>query len=78
MQLVVMPDGAVCCIYSEALDLAALGKLQIARASHVEPTGTGQWLADLAPVSGPCLGPYSCRSEALAAEVQWLERHWLK
>lgn len=77
MQLVVLPDGAVRCIYGEELELSALGRLQVARASYVEPTASGQWLADLAPVEGPCLGPFDCRSEALAAEVQWLMRHWL-
>jgi hypothetical protein len=78
MQLVVMPDGTVRCIYGEELELSALGRLQIARASHVEPTAGGMWLADLAPVNGPCLGPFTCRSEALAAELQWLECHWLR
>jgi hypothetical protein len=37
MELVVGLDGGVRCIYDEALDLRALGKLQITRASHVEP-----------------------------------------
>lgn len=31
--------------------------------------------ADLSPVGGPLLGPYQRRSEALAAEVQWLAEH---
>jgi hypothetical protein len=42
-----------------------------------EPDASGQWLADLAPVSGPILGPFAQRSEALAAESDWLARHWL-
>ena len=61
----------------EELDLAALGSLTIQRASHVEPDATGLWWADLTPVQGPCLGPFARRSEALIAEVQWLEAHWL-
>lgn len=77
MQLVIDPAGAIRCLYSEELDLTALGKLQIARASHVEPTVNGQWVADLAPVGGPVLGPFATRSAALAAEVSWLESHWL-
>jgi hypothetical protein len=77
MRLVISPTGSVRCLYSEELDLAALGKLEIARASYVEPTADGQWLADLAPVGGPVLGPFAQRSDALAAEVEWLERHWL-
>jgi hypothetical protein len=42
--------GSVMCLYSEAIDLAALGRLVISRASHVEPDQNGRWLADLAPV----------------------------
>jgi hypothetical protein len=43
----------------------------------VEPTLDGRWTADLAPVHGPVLGPFSSRSEALTAERHWLEAHWL-
>jgi hypothetical protein len=71
MQLVVQPTGQIRCLYGEAVDLAALGRL------HVEPNDRGQWLADLRPVGGPTLGPFSLRSEALAAERQWLEENWL-
>lgn len=77
MQLVVDPGGAVRCIYSEEIDLAALGSPVITRASHVEPDQDGHWLADLAPVGGPILGPFLLRSEALAAESAWLEANWL-
>lgn len=77
MQLVIAPTGAIRCLYSEQLDLAALGSLEIARASHVEPDADGQWLADLAPIGGPVLGPFAARSMALAAEVEWLESYWL-
>ena len=77
MQMVVQPDGAVRCIYGEELDLHALGKLLIERGSHVEPTADGQWTADLSPVDGPALGPFRCRTDALTAERQWLEEHWL-
>ena len=77
MQLVVAPDGRVRAIYSEEIALDALGRTSIARASTVEPDGEGRWRADLGPVRGPVLGPFSGRGEALAAEVAWLERHWL-
>jgi len=77
MQLVVTPDGAVRCLYSEELNLHALGTLTIVRGSHVEPTANGRWTADLSPVSGPLLGPFDSRSQALAAESRWLEEHWL-
>jgi hypothetical protein len=77
MQLIIEPGGMVRCIYSEMIDLAALGRPTIARASFVEPDGEGRWLADLSPSQGPTLGPFAFRSEALAAEHAWLEAHWL-
>lgn len=77
MQLIVQPDGALRCIYGEAIDLHTLGHPSVSRASHVEPDQHGRWLADLSPVGGPCLGPFDARSQALAAESRWLEAHWL-
>lgn len=77
MQLVVQSGGTVHCLYSEELDLPQLGSLVIARGSHVEPSHEGQWTADLSPVHGPVLGPFPSRSDALLAERQWLETHWL-
>jgi hypothetical protein len=77
MQLVVGPLGRVRAIYSELIDLDTLGRPAITRASQVEPDSTGCWHADLRPVGGPVLGPYSLRSQALEAEVAWLEAHWL-
>jgi hypothetical protein len=72
MELVVGVDGVARCIYDEALDLREIGKLQITRASHVEPDADGYWWADMGPSGGPVLGPYGSRSEALAAERGWL------
>lgn len=77
MQLVIEPGGVVRCIYDEAIDLAALGNPAISRASHVEPDQQGRWWTDLSPVGGGKLGPFSTRSEALAAERSWLETYWL-
>ena len=77
MELVVQPNGAVRCIYDEAIDLAALGRVQIRRGSHVEPDEDGRWLADMAVVQGPRLGPYDRRSDALDAERRWLTANWL-
>jgi hypothetical protein len=74
MELVVDADGAVRCIYGEELDLRELGKLQITRASHVEPDRDGFWWADMGPVGGPVLGPFRNRTEALGAERGWLRR----
>jgi hypothetical protein len=77
VQIVIGPDGVGRCVYHESIDLAALGSLSITRASHVEPTADDQWIADLAPVGGPELSPFSSRSVALAAESAWLEANWL-
>ncbi len=72
MELVVAADGVARCIYDEVLDLRRLGKLQITRASHVEPDAEGYWRADMGPSGGPVLGPFRSRSEALRAEREWL------
>jgi hypothetical protein len=77
MELVIAPDGHARAIYAEDLDLRALGPLEISRASHVDPTPDGRWSADLRPARGPVLGPFPHRSEALAAEHEWLCAHWL-
>jgi hypothetical protein len=77
MQLVVEPDGNVRAIYSEEIPLETLGRPRIFRASVVEPDGDGRWHADLRLLLGPVLGPFPCRSEAVSAEVAWLEKHWL-
>jgi hypothetical protein len=65
MQLLIDPQGKVHCLYGELIDLTQLGVLAIRRASHVEADDQGNWWADLAPVGGPKLGPFTRRSEAL-------------
>jgi hypothetical protein len=77
MNLLVLSDGSVRAIYGEDIDLGVLGKTIITRASHIEPETNGRWIADLTPVSGPILGPFDRRSDALAAEQSWLESNWL-
>ena len=72
MELVVDAGGGVRCIYDETLDLREIGKLQITRASHVEPDAEGYWWADMGPSGGPVLGPFRSRTEALGAEREWL------
>lgn len=75
--LLIAADGRLRCLYDESLDLAALGQLTITRASHVEPAVGDGWTADLSPVGGPVLGPFPRRSDALRAEREWLQRHWV-
>lgn len=77
MELIIGPGGAARCIYSEAVDLAALGRLAISRTSHVEPTADGQLMADLAPIARAQLEPFPRRSLVLAAEAAWLVANWL-
>ena len=72
MELVVDAGGDVRCVYGEELDLHEIGKLQITRASHVEPDSGGFWWADMGPVDGPVLGPFAERSAALSAERAWV------
>ena len=78
MKILISPSGNVRCLYAEDIDLRSLGKPTIVRASHVEPTPSGEWIADLSPMHGPLLGPFPFRTQALAAEVAWLEQEWLE
>ncbi len=77
MNLLIKPTGSIRCLYSESIDLNSLGDLKITRGSHVEPDKLGRWYADLSPVAGPRLGPFSFRSQALDAEAEWLDANWL-
>ena len=82
LEIYITPAGDVRAIYTDAIDFAALGaflggEVTIARASHVEPAGLA-WTADMEPVSGPVLGPFPSRSEALAVEVAWLRANVLE
>lgn len=73
MEILVAPNGTMRLIYDDALLALArtLGRMEVARASHVEPDGDG-WTADMAPVKGPKLGPFETRAEALLVEAAWL------
>jgi hypothetical protein len=68
-------SGVATTIYNEHIELENLGKMNITRASHVEPTGDGKWTADMTPVGGPILGPFEKRSIALDEEVKWLKEN---
>jgi hypothetical protein len=77
VELVINSTGDIRCVYGEEVNLSELGRLSIQRGSHVEPTANGQWTADMSPVQGPQLGPFDCRTQALEAEVAWLNQYWL-
>lgn len=77
MELIIDPKGIIRAVYGETIHLPCLGITEIRRASCVEPDSNGQWTADLAPIGGPILGPFICRSSALDAEINWLHQHWL-
>lgn len=74
MNLYFRPDGSAQCLYAEEIPLQVLGKLDIKRASHVEPDENkpGHWYIDLGPVGGPRVTGFVSRAEALAAEEAWL------
>ena len=74
MELVIEPDGRIRAIYSEEIDLAALGEPSIYRASHVEPDPMG-WSADLRPPLGP-VRPFHRRARH-PGRTSWLIAHWL-
>ena len=75
MELIIHSDGTASCIYTEEIEIHSLGSLDIKRASHVEPDMNGEWIADMSPVNGPLLGPFTNRSKALEAEVAWIRRN---
>lgn len=78
MKVIVSPLGSLLFVYGDdRRELLDAGQGAIRRASHVEPRGT-EWVADLAPVAGPILGPFTTRQEALAAELAWLDAHMLE
>lgn len=73
MILSIENGGVITAIYNDDLEpLMAQAKIcAIERASHVEPTSDAKWAATM--TDGTVLGPYTLRSEALAAEVAYLE-----
>ncbi|AMV19211.1 hypothetical protein [Planctomyces sp. SH-PL14] len=75
MEVLIHYDGSIIALYDEVLDLRPLGRPSIERASRVEPDHEGRWTAQL--IGGPELGPFDRRSEAIAAEIAWLEVHRL-
>jgi hypothetical protein len=62
------PDGTVVTVYTDTVDLRALGHVRARRASVVEWDESGQaWTARIL-ASGELLGPFATRAAAVAAE----------
>lgn len=67
--------GVITAIYDDALaNFIVDNNSSVKRASNVEPV-PGGWSADLSPVNGPTLGPFTLRADALAAEIEWLKEN---
>lgn len=79
MKIKINPDGTAIMIYTEDINIADLGSVQsITRVSRVEPTSGNQWAADMGPIGGPVLGAFDKRSDALSAEINWIEENILE
>jgi hypothetical protein len=67
-------NGHITFVYSDELaDLMDEGTTAVCRVSHVEFDNDRQgWTADMSPVDGPVLGPFTTRAEGLVAEREWL------
>ena len=72
----VIKDGVVTSLYTEEIDLRALGTLHVERASNVEWDDNAQgWVVTLANGSKPLYEVFRTRDEAIAAEVEYLQAH---
>ena len=77
MILSISSKGDIRGIYTDEFPWRELGKPLVKRASNVEPDHLGLWWADLELSNGPKIGPFARRTDALVAEVRWLEKHRL-
>lgn len=69
-------NGMAQFLYTEKLDLSLLGTvMDIKRVASVEPQGA-QWIVKISnkPI---ILGPFGKRSDAIKAEVEWIEKNLL-
>ena len=79
LDIVIEADGGVRFVADDLLAEIFDGEQQATRrASFVEPDADlineTRWMADLAPMAGPVLGPFRTRAVALAAERNWLRQ----
>jgi hypothetical protein len=73
--LIIRADGTAEWIYRDDLAqlMETMGECKIERASNVEPARGGGWEARMTD-NGFVLGPFPLRSQALAAEVAYIEQ----
>lgn len=79
--LSITPTGKIEFIHDDDMTeiVSGCGNTRIERASHVEPDteNPGTWFVSLLPVGGPIMTGFTRRSDALAAEVKWIEENRL-
>jgi hypothetical protein len=74
IQIVVSGDRVRFIHQDDLVEAMRIGKTTTRRATHVE-SGEDGWNADLRPVNGPVLGPFTRRDAALQAEADWLREN---
>jgi len=72
MKVHISPDGTLTYLYTEDVDLYHMGEVTVSRLSNIEPVGL-EW--EVIMRDGTNLGRYPKRSQALKAEVEYLEKH---
>ena len=75
IQIVISGDRIRFLHQDDLAEAMQVGRSTTLRASGVEPSEAG-WNADLRPVNGPVLGPFTRRDSALQAEAQWLRENF--
>lgn len=74
IQIVISGDQLRFIHQDDLAEAMQVGNVTTFRASHLEP-GEDGWNADLRPVNGPVLGPFTRRDTALQAEAKWLREN---
>ena len=73
IRIKVNTEGEITFIYRDDLrGLLREGEASIRRVSNVEPDENGDWIASMS--DGTTIGPFTLRTDALNAEVAYLEK----
>ena len=74
-ELLLLPDGRVVGVYTDAIDLRALGPVHVERATTVEwDADTQKWVATLLR-TGEVIARTPIREDAVRREVAVLQQH---